>query len=125
MKFLPQPLAALRATRAHFADPMPAVIRFKDGRRLPAQLKTVSLTGGLLAVPYPVDTGSNGKIMFLTGEGLVLAAAEMLSPMSRGLQAFRFVAIAQDDQERVQAIVQSYVEKHRGDQGEIERSRAW
>jgi hypothetical protein len=125
MKYLPQPQPAQRAARAHFPEPAPAVLRFKDGRRLQARLKTVSVTGGLLALPHPVDTGSNGKLMFLTKTGMVLASAEMLSPLAWGLQAFRFVDLNHDDQDKLQTIVQTYVDKHRSEQEQIERSRAW
>lgn len=125
MHLLPQSEPAQRAPRAHFADPVPAVLRFKDGRRLPARLKTVSVTGGLLAVRHPIDAGSDAKLMVLTATGMVLASAEMLSPISWNLQPFRFVALDVEDEARLQTVVQSYVERQRGGQSQIERLRAW
>jgi hypothetical protein len=125
MTFFPQSQPVQRAARAHFAEPTPAVLRLKDGRRIPGHLKTVSVTGGLLSVPHPLDTGSNGKLMFLTEAGMVLGAAEMLSPMSWSLQPFRFVALDSGDKVRLQTAVRSYVEQHRVERGQIERSRAW
>ncbi|MFZ0866507.1 MAG: hypothetical protein WAU76_01120 [Candidatus Sulfotelmatobacter sp.] len=63
--------------------------------------------------------------MFLTGAGMVLGSAEMLSPLSWGLQPFRFVALADDDQDRLKTVIQQSVEQDRSGHAEIERSRAW
>jgi hypothetical protein len=109
----------------HFAEPTPAVLRLKNGRSVPGKLKVVSLTGGLLSVPHPVDTGSNGKLMILTAAGMVLGSAEMLSPLSWSLQPFRFLALQQDDQSRLQSVIQGSIDQGRSDHGQIERSRAW
>jgi len=83
------------------------------------------MTGGLLSVAHPVDTGCNGKLMFLTAAGMVLGSAEMLSPLSWSLQAFRFVALADDDQDRLKTVIQRFSDRNRTDHGQIERSRAW
>lgn len=83
------------------------------------------MTGGLLSVPRPVDTGSSGKLMILTAAGMVLGSAEMLSPLSWSLQPFRFVALQGDDQSRLQIVIQGSVDHNRSDHGQIERSRAW
>jgi hypothetical protein len=120
---LPSLQPAPRATRAHFAEPTTAVLRFKDGRRVAAKLRVVSLTGGLLALAHPIDTGCNAKLMFLTGSGMVLGAAEMLSPRSWTLQPFRFVGLNDDDQARLKAVIQMHSDH--GASAEIERSRAW
>lgn len=109
----------------HFSERTPAVLRLGDGRRVSGKLKVVSLTGGLLSVPHPVNTGSSAKLMFLTGAGMVLGSAEMLSPLSWGLQPFRFVALADDDQDRLKTVIQQSVEQNRSGHAEIERSRAW
>jgi hypothetical protein len=125
MKSLPPSQPRLRATRVHFAEPTPAVLRLKNGRSIPGTLKVVSLTGGLLSVPHPVDTGSNGKLMILTAAGMVLGSAEMLSPLSWGLQPFRFVALQHEDQSRLQTVIQGAIDEGRSGHGQIERSRAW
>jgi hypothetical protein len=125
MKSLPPSQLPPRATRLHFAEPAPAVLRLKDGRSVPGKLKVVSLTGGLLSVPHPVDTGCNGKLMILTAAGMVLGSAEMLSPLSWSLQPFRFVALQSDDHNRLQTVIQGAVDQNRSDHGQIERSRAW
>jgi hypothetical protein len=114
-----------RAPRAHFAEPTTAVLRLKDGRRVPGKLKVVSLTGGLLSVTHPVNPGCNAKLMFLTGSGMVLSAAEMLRPLSWTLQPFRFVALGHDDQDRLKAVIQTHIDRDDSSNGHIERSRAW
>jgi hypothetical protein len=125
MKSLPQLQPAMRATRAYFAERTSAVLRLDDGRNVPGKLKVVSLTGGLLSVPHPIETGSNAKLMFLTGAGMVLGSAKMLSPLTWGLQPFRFVALACDDQNRLKNAIQRSIDQGRTDHGQIERSRAW
>lgn len=83
------------------------------------------MTGGLLSVAHPVDTGANAKLMFLTEAGMVLGSAEMLSPLSWKLQPFRFVALNHDDQSRLKSVIQSSIDHNRSGQEQIERSRAW
>lgn len=63
--------------------------------------------------------------MFLTGAGMVLGAAEMLTPLSGTLQPFRFVALKHDDQDRLKALVQAHIDLGNGTNSHIERSRAW
>jgi hypothetical protein len=109
----------------HFAEPTSAVLRLKDGRRVPGKLKVVSLTGGLLSVPKPVDTGCSARLMFLTGAGMVLGSAEMLSPLSWRLQPFRFISLHRDDQSRLKTVIQSSINESRTAQTQIERFRAW
>jgi hypothetical protein len=47
--------------------------------------------------------------MFLSDRGPVLGKAEMLSPLSRTQQAFRFVALDQKDQRNLQLGIQSHL----------------
>ena len=88
--------------------------------------------GGLLCLPKPVRQGSVGKVMFLTPTGAVLGSAEMLSPMSWELQAFRFVSLGNEDHDRLDTTIQSYLKKTRRDnqqmqrgQDQIEKLRPW
>jgi hypothetical protein len=63
--------------------------------------------------------------MFLTGAGMVLGSAEMLSPLSWGLQPFRFLSLTCDDQNKLEITIQQSIDQSRTDHGQIERSRAW
>ncbi len=132
MNSLPHPQPKQRAPRVHPEGVTPAVFRLNNGNRVAGKLQVLSVTGGLLCVPRPVQQGSRGKLMFLTGSGSVLAGAEMLSPVSWGLQPFRFLALAADDQDRLKTVIQTSLERRRRDEKrnlrahvEIEKNRPW
>jgi hypothetical protein len=63
--------------------------------------------------------------MFLTRKGSVLGAAEMLSPLSWSLQPFKFVRLHDDDEERLNAAIQSSLDQNRRGLAQVERFRAW
>ncbi len=94
-----------RYPRARLVGQNPIVLRFANGQRVGANLKVISLTGGLLSVPQSVDQGSQVRLMFMTEAGSVLGGAEMLPPVSDQLQPFRFISLPPDDQRRVGALV--------------------
>ena len=124
MNALPQLNPDRRAPRCSLADLTPAVLRFDDGRRTQAQLETVSLTGGMLSVLRPVQTDSQVRLMFVTPTGPVLGTAEMLKPVSLSHQPFRFVALEQDDRQRLQVSIQSSFGQAVQEQEWIEKLRA-
>ena len=85
-----------------------------------------------MALPRPIRQGQIGKIMFLTSKGSVLGAAEMLTPLSWELQPFKFIALPDDDQSRLQlAINASLRDSHREREeslrkaAQFEKLRAW
>jgi hypothetical protein len=125
MAYFPPPDARRRSPRASFLETTPAVVRCENGRSVSGKLQIVSLTGGLLCLSKPLDSGSKVKVMFLTGKGSVLGAAEMLSPITWTLQPFKFVALYDDDQERLKGAIQTSLEQNRHDHGRMERHRAW
>lgn len=114
-----------RAARTRFAEITPAVLRCQNGSRVMGNLQVISLTGGLLKLPKPLHQGARVKVMFLTRKGSVLGAAEMLSPVSWSLQPFKFVELYDDDEERLQAAIQSSLDQKRHDHGQMEKLRAW
>jgi hypothetical protein len=124
MNALPQPMPDCRATRLKLAQVTPAVLRFPDGRRSQGQLEVVSLTGGMLYLPKPVDPDSHVKLMFVTPAGSVLATAEILRPVSVTQQPFRFVALEQDDRRRLQTSIQSSFGLTGNEQEWVEKYRA-
>jgi hypothetical protein len=75
-------------------------------------LQIISLTGGLLGLSRPLALGSQVKLMFVTRKGSVQGAAEVLCPVSRGLQPFKFVGLYDEDQRRLQAAIQSSLEQN-------------
>lgn len=98
-----------RCPRVKLADELPAVLRLPDGRPHRGKLETISLTGGLVKMPTVLDPGFRTKLMFLSCTGPIAAAAEMLPPISTNRQAFRFVAIEEDDHRRLRAMVHSFL----------------
>lgn len=120
----PQQLST-RAARASFAEPTPAVLRSKDGSRVPGKLEVISLTGGLLFLAKPLSQGAHVKLMFLTRKGSVLGEAEMLNPVSSTLQPFKFVGLPNDDRGRLQAAIQFSLDQNRRDYQQLEKFRAW
>src|ERR1017187_6553810 len=94
MANLPQSRPLWRFPRAHLEGQNPAVLRFANGKTTGANLQVISVSGGLLSLSQPVVQGSQVKLIFLTGAGAVLGGAEMLSPVTNGLQPFRFVSLA-------------------------------
>ena len=89
------------------------------------KLLVISLTGGLLWVSKPLDMGSRVKLIFLTGKGSVLGAAEMLRPLSWTIQPFKFVKLFEDDEIRLQAAIQSSLKRGSRSYVQPERYRAW
>ena len=105
MSTLPQVQLKPRSPRLHLDGGTPAVVRFPDGERISGSLEIVSLSGGLLALDSPLAQGSQVKLMFVTGAGSVLAGAEMLAPVDRSHQPFRFVSLARQDRNRLESII--------------------
>jgi hypothetical protein len=125
MTYFP-PRRAPRAPRTRFAETTPAVLRCQDGHRVRGKLQSISLSGGLLGVPKPLDCGAQVKLMFLTGSGSVLGVAEMLSPITWSLQPFKFVKLYDDDEIRLQAAIQSSLDRTRRTLGQLESySSSW
>ena len=124
MNALPQPMPDCRATRLKLAHITPAVLRFADGRRTQGQLEVISLTGGILCLPKPVDPDSHVRLMFVTPAGSVLATAEILRPVSGTQQPFRFLALEQDDRRRLQTSIQSSFGLVGNEQEWVEKYRA-
>ncbi len=105
----PQSHAIQRSPRVRLPRMTPAVLRSQDGSRRQGELEVVSLTGGLLCLPKPLDRGSRVKLMFMAHAGAILGSAEMLKPVSGNLQPFRFVALDGGDQRKLRAAIQSYL----------------
>ena len=109
MASLPQVLAPRPVARAHRAIPTAAVLRFQDGGRVAGNLQVISVAGGLLRLSQPVDPNTRASLMFLSDGGPVLRTAEMLSPLSHTQQAFRSVALDQNNQRNLPLGIQSHL----------------
>ena len=109
MAALPPVFASRRAARVRLPNPTPAVLRCQDGSRVAGSLQVVSGAGGMLRLSRPLDPNTRVSLMFLSDGGPVLAKAEMLSPLSRTQQAFRFVALDRNYRRNLQLAIQSHL----------------
>lgn len=105
----PQSHAIQRSPRVRLPRLTPAVLQSQDGSRKQGELAMVSLTGGLVCLSQPLGRGSRVKLMFMTHTGAIFGSAEMLKPVSRDLQPFRFVALDGGDQRKLREAIQSYL----------------
>jgi hypothetical protein len=124
MTTLPQLSSARRPARLRPPDVTPAVLRLQDGGCTTGELQVVSLTGGLLGLSPPLHQGSLVKLMFLTSKGPVMGAAEMLTPVTRSQQPFRFVTLHEEAQRRLQTAIQSSLYRQGPQEAWIEKYRA-
>ncbi|MBZ5682560.1 MAG: PilZ domain-containing protein [Acidobacteriia bacterium] len=115
MTYFPQPHPTRRAARIQLGDSVLAAIRLEDGRRTKAKLQTISATGGLLRLAQSLAQGDFVEVAFQTQSGPVHGMAEVLSPMRKTtdgvLQAFRFVALEDDDHRRLRTSLDHVVDR--------------
>ncbi len=135
MSSSPQIRPPIRVPRAHLEGHNPTVLRLPNGQNIGGNLQVISINGGLLSLPQPVNQGSQVKLIFLTGTGAVLGGAEMLPPVNAGQQPFRFVALAPDDHRRIGVLVgqqshrkvfeQAWMDKLRAASAKEKEPRCW
>ena len=112
-----------RSPRAQLAASTPAVFRMADGRSTRGDLKVISVTGGLVSLPKPLDRGSRVMLMFMTQTGTVLGNAEMLKPVSWDQQPFRFVALDETNRTRLKTVVRESLAQHHPEYDWVENYR--
>ena len=98
--------SACRAPRIRPTEYTPAVIRFMGGYSVTGNVEVISSTGGLLRLSKPLILGTRIKLLFLTRAGQCLAR-QGCSAISWTHQPFRFVALAYEDQCKLQAVTGS------------------
>lgn len=125
MTYLREMYGVRRAPRARFSETTPAVLRLQNGGRISGKLQVISVTGGLLSLTECLHQGSHVKLMFVTQNGPVLGAAEMLHPTVTGAQPFKFTTLLADDRRRLESAIQSCHNQDRRGRGDIETFRAW
>jgi hypothetical protein len=96
-----------RARRIQFVTGMLASVK-ADKKTVKASLQAVSETGGRVTLVVKLQHTSLVEVAFQTSFGKVLGLAEMLKPnKSDGawIQAFRFVALGDDDYENLCSLI--------------------
>jgi hypothetical protein len=99
-----------RSPRTRLGQPIPALLLKADGRSAQGELQTVSLSGGLLRLSKPLCKGDLVELTFHAQPGRVQGLAQMLGPLpaaGEGIpQAFRFIAMADDDHRTLRRIAE-------------------
>jgi hypothetical protein len=105
---LPSFSSPRRSPRTRLGQPIPALLLKADGRSTQGELHTVSLSGGLLCLAKPLCTGDLVEVTIHAQPGRVQGLAQMLGPLpaiGEGIpQAFRFIAMADDDHRALRRI---------------------
>ena len=100
-----------RAPRILLGSSIAAVVLKQDGQRAKGKLAAVSVTGGLLHLGHALSPGDFVQVSFQMQSGLVQGLAEMLRatprPNREVHQAFRFVAMGDDDHRMLSMAVDS------------------
>lgn len=124
MNCLPDLQAKWRIPRFRLTDGTQAVITFQNGLRMAGELHVISRNGGLLLLPDPVHEGIAVELMFQTHRGPVVGTAEMLTPVTRTQQPFRFLVLPEDDQRRLHTAFESGLYRNIDEEERIEELRA-
>jgi len=116
MTHFPQPHPQHRATRVKLGDYTSALVKLEDGQRAKAKIQTISVNGGLLQLAKALEEGDFVEVAFQTTSGPVHGMAEMLHPRQVSansiLQAFRFVALDDQDHSTLTYTVNSTIERN-------------
>jgi len=116
MTHFPQPHPHHRATRVQLGDYTSALVKLEDGQRAKAKIQTISVNGGLLQLAQALEEGDFVEVAFQTTSGPVHGMAEMLHPRQISansiLQAFRFVALDDEDHSTLTFTVNATVERN-------------
>jgi hypothetical protein len=106
------PTSSRRSPRTRFGQPIPALLLKADGRSAHGELQTVSLSGGLLRLEKPLCKGDLVELTFQGQPGRVQGLAQMLGPSAPAGectdQAFRFIAMADDDHLTLRRLADQY-----------------
>ena len=111
MAFFPQAVASTRSPRVSLQRPIPIDFRHESGM-VRGDLHVVSATGGRARTSKPVVAGSIVELMMGTPEGPVRGIVEMLKArqMIHGwVQPFRFLALNDEDFDRLKKVMQESV----------------
>ena len=119
----PQSRAVRRSPRVRLPYVTPLVLGAQDGTRKQGELKLVSLTGGLVCLPEPLDSHSRVKLRFVTQVGTIHGSVEMLRPVSSDLQPFRFKALDGRSQRKLRATIQLHLGQNSVGEESIDKYR--
>lgn len=115
MAYFPQPHPANRQRRLKVGGSVVVAIRSEGAQVVRAKLHELSLTGGLLVLSKAFTEGDFVEVAFSTSKGTVHGMAEFLRPKNQSisgcLQPFKFVALEDEDQSRLQTALESLADQ--------------
>lgn len=107
MAHFPQPHPSVRAARIRV--PNSESVSFSlEGKRVPAVLHEISLTGGLVQFSISIREGTFAELKMQAKSGPISALVELLRPSKRSsgtMHPFRFVALGEHDHEHLVAAI--------------------
>lgn len=109
MELSPQLYSRARAPRVKLAGSVLALLRLENCRQVQGRLHQLSITGGLLHLPEPLEEQVTVEIMFHLGSTTVRARAETIFPMwaTQGcLQPFRFTELPDHERHKLDTDLQ-------------------
>ncbi len=111
MAHFPQPHPSVRAPRVRV--PNSESVNFSlDGKRVPATLHEISITGGLAQFSGVLREGTFAELQMTSKAGPITGLVELLRPAKRAsgkMQPFRFVALDEKDHERLASVLRQMV----------------
>ena len=111
MAHFPQPHPSVRAPRVRV--PNSESVNFSlEGKRVPAVLREISITGGLAQLNGAVHEGTLAELQMQSKSGPITGLVELLRPATRPfgkVQPFRFVALGEQDHERLASVLQQMI----------------
>jgi hypothetical protein len=115
MSHFPQSNVNQRSPRVQLHGSVAAAVMAEGGQRASAKLQSISVTGGLLQLKQELAAGDFVEIAFQTPSGAIHGMAEMLHParkfQSVCFQAFRFIALGDEDHERLRMALDSALDR--------------
>ena len=79
-----------------------------DGKQMSGVLHSLSATGGVAQLPGSIQAGDLAELHIDSKSGTIVALVELLNPLkasSATMRAFRFVALDEQDQERLATVI--------------------
>jgi PilZ domain-containing protein len=115
MTYFPQPNRANPARRVKVGGSVPVAIRLEGSQPVRAKLHELSATGGLLVLPKAFEQGDFVELAFQTSKGTIHGMAEVLAARRESssgcLQPFRFVALDDEDHNRLRMALESLLDQ--------------
>ena len=93
-----------RAGRVRLVGTVLALVQLKNGQHIRAKVHQLSVHGGILNMPEPLDEALRVELLFQVGSSTVRNQAEMLDPIwaTRGcLQPFRFINLSEEERRQL------------------------